>query len=736
MTSNPSADSSNNAIVTVPPFDVPENEKTPDWYIRNIRYRTQNYNRSYHRVEEDTTRVNLTPIENAYQMMLYYLGKQRNIDYNHLTQDPSGQTLQATWIKGKKVKAIIDYLLGLLSTQFSNKEVSALNLSKSAASAKMDKYNDIMLKYDVTLDDLWKEMQQMGVHYNPQAGQQFKDEDDIKQWQEYGTKDESELLTIDIAKHIEESNDSNTMYLRQFLEFCAANYCATYNYVENGQIKQKKIAYHDLIWDVVDDDTLNRKMRSAGFLERLTPQEIFLRYPKLTDVERDEIKQMVDSKDSFDAAVSAFNQPNLNWYYNYGGEKVITCVTMFWKGQRDLRYKKMPGKFESEFIKKLSVDKTTPGDYITMDVHKGTLIGNRWLQDYGYAENTVRNTYNKSDVELPIIVLSGNIVFGDGVSPIGIVHQSQDRIDAFRSKIMEYVSRDAGRTVWINGALMGEGVSAKEIVSDLKSMGVTVLQGTTGESNDPQNNNKLLEMHDLSLSPEVMKYIDLIREEERIMESALSVSEISMGQQVATVGKAVQQGTIAQNQLGITKLFRDFFAYNEMVLQHALNVAKMVYTLDGDNEAVFVVGDRGVKFLKITKQYRFEDFLVYVKTKNTISEQKKAELTQIAQAMAQNQQIDILDYINIISTDTLVELYKKLEYSIKKKKEEQAAAQQQQQQFEAQQQQAKQQALTGAALHGQMVQKDIADKKNETKILSDLLKDSKVPHPMQQQPQS
>ena len=111
----------------------------------------------------------------------------------------------------------------------------------------------------------------------------------------------------------------------------------------------------------------------------------------------------------------------------------------------------------------------------------------------------------------------------------------------------------------------------------------------------------------------------------------------------------------------------------------------MIYAKgEGDEAAPFVVGDRGMKALKLIKDRLFEDCLVIVSPKDMIDEQQKNQLLTIAQAMAQNDQINILDFIAMQKNNTYSELENQLEFSMKKR--EQAK----QQEFEMQQQAAMQ----------------------------------------------
>lgn len=674
---------------TQPPFDCPENEKNEAWFKRYIRYYSRYYNTNYTTYQPDDYRGNTTPVQRGLNYMLYYEGRQQNIDYNYTTKDYSNNTLQAVWIPGKKVKAMVDHLLGNLKQQLSNKVLGAVSLSKKALSKKQKAFDDIMLKYDEQAKILFDQLAAVGIEFMPVGEREFKDKEDAEKWFKTSYKENAEMYSVDICRNIEEANDSDTLYYKEFLDFLAANYCAMYNYVENGKLKQKQIQFYNLIFDYNDPDPFNRGARFVGFREQLTPQEIFLRYPNLTDEEREEIKTYTGNDDAWTDVTQYYNQPNINWWTNYvEKEKMIVCVTMFWRGQRDSRWEADKDKYGNIHYRKIRKDNKS-GNYRIEDIYKGTLIGNKYIQDYGLLDNVVRNIDNKSTPQFPLKVLSGGIILGDGVPVIGVLSQYQDLLDYYRFKIVERTGRDAGKCFVFNGNKLDDTVTGRQIMNDFKVMGLTVVKGTSGEADDPTNSQPLVETVDLTLDSSIQYYIQLIQETERAMEEAVSLPKVAMGMQSNVIGKAVQGNTISQSTLGLSLLYENFIKFNEMNLQCAANMAIQLYSSGKADEAEIIVGDRGIKFLKTAKELgfdRWEDMLIYIKTKDTISEQDKQRYMVLGQALAQNGQIDMLDFVKIDMAESKSEVKHDLEIALEKrqKKEEDATKQQamQQQQME------------------------------------------------------
>lgn len=653
-----------------PNEDVPESEKNKEWFLQNVRYFSTFYDRPYQIWNQNEYMENLSPVQKGIQYSLYYTGKQRNINYNHITTDTDGNTLQAVWIKSKKVKNLIDRLAGIFIKQMENKDISARSLSERAITEKMNTWQDIMLQYDTQALKIFDELAQMGIEYNPPFGKKFDTKEQAEQWLTYSFKDDLEVASTQIGKYVEYSNDSDTIYLEAFKQdYAPANFMGVYNYAENGRVKQRKIPFYNLIWDITSDDPFVRDGRFTGFIERLSVPQIFKRYPNLTIEEKNEIRDIAKGGEYAESIFQMYNTANMTWYQRRAGEAIITCVTMFWNGERDTEYvKKDNPKGGYNFIEK--DPKNSKGDYKVQDIHRAVLLGNKFLVEYGYDDNVVRSINEKETPELPIKILTGNTTMGDGISIIGTVAQLIDDMDAFDYKIRDLMGRNVGRTYVINGNKLGLGVKPKEMLQDLKTMGIHVSEGTTGEPGDPTNNQPMVQPMDFGLDDAIIHYSNLWRSLEARVEELLSLPKIAQGTQQEVIGKAVQQGVIQQSLMGNANLFKNLFKFNEICLQYCVNLGKLIYAKgDGDETAPFVIGDRGMKALKLIKDRLFEDVLVIVSQKDMIDDQQKGQLMQIAQAAIQNDQITVLDFLAMQKNNTYSELENQLEYSMKKREE-------------------------------------------------------------------
>ena len=574
-------------------------------------------------------------------------------------------------------------------------EISVKSLSPEVVSMRQKKIEDGLMKFDTEVLEALSFLEQNGIQFDPMGGKEFETPEEWERYVETSMKDYGEIVMTNIATEIEVMNDSNTEYKKAFLDYHAAGYCGLLNYVENGSVKQKCLRFWNLFFDNLSDDPIKRNMKFAGYIERLTAEEIFAKWgDQLSDSDKEEIRILAKSKNEngtfspiYNNFTNTYNTPNVNFWDFNQGQLVVSCTTVFFIAPRDLRYEKTTDKYGKEHIARIK-RKNKKGEYQTFDLYKVTLIGNKYAVDYGLASNVVRNKFNKTMPELPTKVFTHNTVLGTNLSPIGMIAQHQDNMDFYRFKIMEIVSRDAGKNYIIHGDKL-EGTTSKSLITDFKSIGIHVTTGNSGELDDPTNLKRFVEYVDLTLDPNVMKYVELYREEEMIMEKIMSTNQVDMGQQQAYMSQGTQKATISQTQQGTIDLYQNFTKFNEYCLQYATELGKIIYSMEDGDEKVFILGDRGARFLKLTKDLAFQDMLLFINTNDVVDDAARERMMMYVQAWSQNPAFGIspLDVIKIEQATTYQEMVAILESTFRRNKREQAEAQAMQMQQQMQMQQ-------------------------------------------------
>lgn len=662
-------------ISSAPDQEILEKDKTPEWFARNVRFISTFYNRPYvptslgGNTPSSTTPYNygadVYPVNEMINNVLYYQGRQPNLRYNHLVQDVTTTNLQVGWVKGQKVAQLIDYGRGAVRGRVNNAAFSVRTMSKDAVSSRMELLDKLKLKIDMA--GLLPDPEITGVEFNPAEGADVKNYEQAEEFINQGAKDYNAELATDIATGIWVSNNWTNKSMEAFTNVQITGCCGIEHYVENGRQYQEVHPSYNLILDLRHDEEYNRKARFVGVIRLLTPEEIFRRWNYFSEDQKQEIMKMARNSSLYNGLnIEGFN---FNWW-NYGGaynSPMIACVTGYWIGRENLGKKKFTNDYGIEKLRNTKKDEY--GDNWVDCVHKATMIGNKYLCDFGYVTNMVEDFTDKSKPRLPILVYTPGCMLGQLRAPVSRIKSVQDDLDMVKYKIKEMVGRAKGKsTVFLTNK-----ATAKDIVEDLASMGVTVISPETGEPGDQNRaSTRISETVDMTLDPNIQLLFQLQDRLSNEMEEILNASKISLGQQQSYIGYSTQQQTIAQSSLGMTPLIDGFMDYLQMNMQYAINQAKYLYTMEDNEEAEIMVGIKGVKFLKFTKKFRFEDLLCVLKINDFIESQAKDRILRAAEIALQTGAIDFRDYIEIDSAQTYSQIKKWMVASINRKEQKEA----------------------------------------------------------------
>ncbi len=653
-----------------PDFDVREEDKDEEWAAQYLRWISTHYNRPYPTWNQDATTENYRPVERGILNSLYYLGKQRNINFNHLTLDTTGNALPVRWIKSKKMKPLVDRMCGDLIKQLGAKEISATSLSKRAVSEKFKLWEEEMAVYDNRIKGKLDEMEEMfGVKFTPPLADKHNSQEEANRYKNYSFKDSLEEVATYLGTHVEESNKFDTTMIEAFRQdFCPANYMGVYYYVENGKVKSKRVPFYNLIMDISSDDPFMRDAKFCGIIERLTTQEIFKRFPSLTATQKSEILELNRNAEYKTDFFNFYNSSGMTWWADRRNDVAAIVLTGYWICQRDSGRTKAEDKYgANKYVKTIEGKKGEP----VYDLYKATSIGNRYIVNYGYDDNVVKSIENSADPEMPVKMLQGNLVLGEGVSPIGVGTELIDEMDALDFKIYEMMGKHKGKGYIINGARLA--TDSQEFIQNMSTMGISVLY-PSGEKNDPTNNQPPIFPVDMTLDDSIIKYSNRYLMLERRLESYMSLNASMLGQQSPEVGLGVQKSNIAMSTAGNLGLFKNLFEFNQMCLQYSINLAKIVYGRGEHEEiAAMVVGDRGLKVLEILQKNLFEDVLIKISPKDIITDEVRARILEMARSFAQAGTIDPLDYMRIEIGETMGQLESDMARALEKRQEREDA---------------------------------------------------------------
>lgn len=659
---------------SMPDWDTPEDEKGEEYALRYLRFITTFYNQPSPAWNSDSDIENYSPIERGIYNSLYYIGKQRNINYNHITQDTDGNVLPVKWVKTKMVKPLIDRLCGDLIKQLGGKEISARSLSKRAKSERMKQFEDVMIQFDTRIV---KKLDEIEAKFGVRPVFPLADKYNSQQEAEEALrsfKDDLEEVAVELGRYFEWINDFDTTLIECFKnDYCPANYMGVYFYVESGRLKSKRVPFHNLIPDTRCDDPFFKEAQFVGVIERMNIQSILKRFPNLSDAKKNELKEM-QVNDTFCSSFFDFYNRNGNTWWtknNNGIEGVV--LTGYWICQRDTGVTKIK---DSRGKKKYAKTRKEDGEKseIVYDLYKATMVGNAFLVDAGYDTNVVRSIINKSDPELPVKILTGNTIMGDGVSPIGLVRDLVDLMDALDFKIREMMGKHKGKGYWVNGnKLVG---ASKEFIQQLSTMGIVV--GYPSGEASPADNQPPIYPIDMTLDDSIIKYSNYYNELNLRAQTYLNLNPSTLGLQNSAVGLGIQKNNISMSSIGNMELYRNLFWFNKICLQYQVNLAKVAFANGEAEEEIksMIVGERGLKVLDIIKKYKLEDVLIDISPKDVLTDDIKARILGMMERFAQAGQIDPLLYIRAEMAETLTQVESDFEKAFKDKLKREDAAMQ------------------------------------------------------------
>lgn len=614
-----------------------------EWYTQCIRFIATRYNRrplsgndgTVSKPSSGFTSFYLkTPVQEMWENNRYFHGLQDNSRYNFWFEDPfvnqgivfsqGDASVRVPDEKGNQVYNLITHLVGSFSGRIAYSNLTVENNSRNGRSFIENERKKAFLLDIFRRRGILQQLAAVGVKFDPFPAMQGAE---IEQIIEYVNNFPQEVEMLKIMRDISFRNNTKQLISDGFLNTIINRIGAMYVYCDDeGMVKHHLINSYSVIIDQRNNDDFSLNDRFAGFIEFLTPGEIFEKYKITDEDERNEIREMSKSSgtDVINGAGANFNFP---WFWR--DNNTVACVTGFWKSYQ--------GK----------------NGVITQVVKKGTLIGNSILKNHGLERNIVKNPFNKKECVLPIISVRPYTRDAQNRSLVDRMKQLQDKFDVYNRKIAEAISYDLGNAYIFSADNIGS--SIEEIVSDIKKHRMTVIKRTTGEELLPEDAQRLVEKLDFTLSPNIIKYVELKHETKREMEEVASTSSIAMGQQQSYIGLNTQMNTIAQNAKGVEHYFSSCLRWYADIMQYSVEKFKLS-CIGNKNLQRQVLDQNGIEYIELNKDVSFMELGVRVVVEGIIDEQKRTSLIAFATAIAPVGGIDMLDYLKLQEANTFQEL--------------------------------------------------------------------------------
>lgn len=622
----------------------------------------------------------------------YAFGEQTNTLNRYLTTDFNNQDLPVAWEPGGKIGSLVDYMRGTLLSAIENIEVTAKNLSDNVTSERANLLEKLRIEYQMR--PIVENLLPKGVQFQP-VNDPEAELDSMEEIEKYAEswQDEYSIMAEHIGKAQVEGDDLKQKFVQDGANQIVSNLSSVLVEVENGRVINTVIPDYEIIWDNRMNDSHNDNAMLCGYVKHVVPyQEVIRKFRHcLDDEDINEIRRLaVNGYENMDEFLSYYNQGmgvgnQFRWWNGTGTTNMtVSYATVYFIAPKDYRYRIANNRYGSERILPIN-DKETythkgekvegvkmPGDFEGWDVHQVTIIGNKYVVNCGYANNVLRKDDKKGRPLLPMLTLCSGMTLNQGKSIVSKLIPLQNDLDAYAFKIKEKIANDYGKNYVFNGNKF-DGIKSTEIVDDLKKIHVVVSSGGSGEPDDPQNAQRMVEVVDMGLDANIIRYLELRRELYSEMEMYASVSRIALGQQGAVIGAKVQETTIAQNSFGTMTLMWDIMKHFNKVLQYNVNLVQLLYQFKDSVRESLNIGDGASYLLDILHPEEFgtQKLLVFINILSTLDADERDQLRTIALSEAQNGRLDTVDFVeHILGARTIKQATKGLKFAKNKQHKE------------------------------------------------------------------
>ena len=729
------------------PLEADKFANNKDWFKQYARWITFNfYNYNIKNVFADSA-YDYNFCNGILENFAYYYGEQANKIFAYAAQLPSGDNVPVPYIAGQQIRNYVDYMVGTYAqvVRPMGESISCKNLDYESILDKQVKKT--VAKMTVKAKPMLDQLKEKGVNFQPTEKEyQTEDEIDID---EENSIDEYEEAGIKITRSIYYEEDLANQFISQdSIHQFVGGISGTIIERKGDKVDHTHVPSFNCIYDYRAKDNWGKDALVGGAIILMTPEEIALECPDLSPEELQEIRYMAKSGNQDAIAFRAgMNRgwTNVVWW---GNDSRIAVAKVYWVCKRDLLTHRTENSLGQKKLKIYDKDKmyqtdelNSKGGYVhkkgdairgedyTWDVCTCMLIGNHWATKAGYVDNVVRN--KNGFPQLPFQFYSYNLINGYSKSIVSRLKPLEAEYDRIMMKIREKMGRDYGRVFIFNGKKMGID-DAIQILTDWKTSGTYV---SAGEQNYmSQDGEKLVEMVDGTLE-NINPYLQMLQVLRQEMQQTVSISDYSLGLQTNTVGKGVQENSVANSTIANIGILDGLKVFAQKKLQYSFELAKQ-FIKEGHYSVV--VDKDEVELLNITKDTLSKDLGIFFVENDTINDANKQFLRDYMFNLSQNAPVmqamgiepaQVLDLIEGYTYKSgkkefkrAIEINKK-KYQDQQAQQAQAQQQGQMEQMQAQQQmqaQAQQQALNYEALMLKYKEEMDAWKNtqnNETKLL-------------------
>lgn len=613
----------------------------------------------------------------------FYLGLQSGDEFDFLQKAEDGEVLPAKWMDFNKIAVKIDLLLGELSQKGYKINVKAHN--KDAISRRLDEKDRLLVEMRFApIASALEEENGLPL----QSDEQFLPETpkDLDVYMDKSYKEKSEIVMRAILSYLRKVHNWDYERLAVMRDIMIMGLGFFRSDIVDGLPILQRVDPRHMIFDVNAKDDFLSDATYWGEVSYMSLGEVTKKY-KLTKKQLEEaFKDYQDFTGGANAQYAHFStdygfvdrNSRFRIFKNEGGELRVLVVKAFWQDFKPLKARVDEGKDENGVYQKKEETKTI------QIWRQGTLIGGRFMKDWGVMKNQDRSVDNLATTTPPYVALIPNYFNGAIVSKVQRLKPLQNLKNIAMYRVMLDIARSGGKGFIYDISQLPQGWDIHTALKYLRATGISFVDSSV-EGAGTYNQFKEI---DMGLSQSVTQFLELSMFLDREMDSVSGVNEARQGLvQGASQAVGVTNSALLQSNLSTAMYFSLFSQMFTKAINKQAGLAKIAWA--GKERFAPIIGDTGVNFLEEDITLDLNDYNVFIEeTPPALADQQM--FYGLVTAGIQAGQLPFVFGMKLLMEKDIDEAVQMLELEFKR--QEQIQAEKEAQQYEAEQQAAQMQA--------------------------------------------
>lgn len=687
------------------------NISTPSIFVSEKEKNTEDYHKQFVQSIANRSLVNGYYERNALmnECVNFYLGLQSGAEFDFLQKAEDGEVLPAKWMDFNKIAVKIDLLLGELTQRGYKINVKAYN--KEAQSRKLEEKNRLLneMRFQPIANMLEEEV---GLPLQSDQGFVPETEQELDIYMNKTYKEKSEIVMKGILSYLKKYNHWDYQRVALFRDLLIMGACFARNEIVEGIPQLTRVDPRNIIFDINAKDDHLSDSTFWGEVSYMSLEEVTKRY-KINKKELEEaFKNYQDyltnqtTYSTFSTDFGFMNQSSqLKIFENRAGSLRVLVVKGYWQDFKTLSHRENKDALGQEHIvQKPEGYKAGEGESVKNTVvqmwRTGTLIGGKFLKEWGYVKNQDRSVDNFATTTPPYIGLIPNFLNGAIVSKVHRLKPIQNLKNIALYNLQLEMSRNKGKVFFYDVSQLPKGWDIHTAMKYANISGIAFIDSAV-EGAGPHNQFKSV---DMGVSAAFTNFLEVSAFLDREMDSISGVNEARQGLiQGSSQAVGVTNSALLQSSLSTAMYYSLFSTFFTKIMNKQAGLAKIAWA--GKERFSPIIGDTGVNFLEEDINLELNDYNTFIEEVPPVIADQQL-FYQLVMTAIQAGTLPFVTGLKLLMEKDMDEAVQGLEFETAKAKMEQQASQEQMMQQEqqlAEAQQAQAQAANQSKLQAQQM---------------------------------